>query len=82
MDEGSYKYEDSSGDLASPVPFKEAKEQLVNAFEREYLEQLARRCGGNVSKASRVAGIDRVYVRKLFKKHNLTPGDFNAPGQV
>jgi DNA-binding NtrC family response regulator len=89
MDDRDYKHEESteledgtSAAAPSPLPFKEAKELLVNAFEREYLEQLIRRCGANVSRASREAGIDRVYVRKLFKKHNLTPASASPNGQV
>src|SRR5262249_13712474 len=39
--------------------FKEAKERLVSAFEREYLARLLQRTGGNVAAASRIAGVDR-----------------------
>jgi DNA-binding NtrC family response regulator len=53
------------------LPFKEAKERLIEGFERDYLKGLLERCGGNVSRASREAGIDRVYLRKLLKKHGL-----------
>jgi two-component system, NtrC family, nitrogen regulation response regulator GlnG len=53
------------------LPFKEAKERLIEGFEKDYLKGLLERCGGNVSRASREAGIDRVYLRKLLKKHGL-----------
>ena len=39
-----------------------------------FLRTLLERCGGNVSKASREAGIDRVYLRKLLRKHGLVSG--------
>ncbi|NOK21047.1 sigma 54-interacting transcriptional regulator [Corallococcus carmarthensis] len=60
--------------LALELPFKEAKERLIEGFERDYLRTLLERCGGNVSKASREAGIDRVYLRKLLRKHGLVSG--------
>ncbi|NBD11257.1 MULTISPECIES: sigma 54-interacting transcriptional regulator [Corallococcus] len=60
--------------LAADLPFKEAKERLIEGFERDYLKTLLERCGGNVSKASREAGIDRVYLRKLLRKHGLASG--------
>ncbi|MCY1045025.1 sigma 54-interacting transcriptional regulator [Corallococcus sp. bb12-1] len=60
--------------LALDLPFKEAKERLIEGFERDYLKTLLERCGGNVSKASREAGIDRVYLRKLLRKHGLASG--------
>jgi two-component system nitrogen regulation response regulator GlnG len=57
--------------LEKELPFKEAKERLIEGFERDYLKSLLERCEGNVSRASREAGIDRVYLRKLLRKHGL-----------
>ncbi|NVJ10697.1 sigma 54-interacting transcriptional regulator [Myxococcus sp. AM001] len=61
----------SAADL--DLPFKEAKERLVEGFERDYLRNLLERCEGNISRASREADIDRVYLRKLLKKHGIEP---------
>jgi DNA-binding NtrC family response regulator len=57
------------------LPFKEAKERLIQGFERDYLKGLIERCEGNLSRASREAGIDRVYLRKLLRKHGLDARD-------
>ncbi|MFP2911552.1 sigma 54-interacting transcriptional regulator [Pyxidicoccus sp. 3LFB2] len=62
---------ESTVPMSLDLPFKEAKEQLIDGFERDYLRTLLERCGGNVSRASREAGIDRVYLRKLLRKHGL-----------
>ena len=56
---------------ASGLLFKEAKDRLFEAFEREYLEGLMARCGGNVSRAAREAGIDRVYLHRLLKRYGM-----------
>jgi DNA-binding NtrC family response regulator len=56
---------------AVDVPFKEAKERLVDSFERDYIVHLMERCKNNVSRAARQAGIDRVYLHRLLKKHGL-----------
>ncbi|QDE87556.1 AAA family ATPase [Myxococcus xanthus] len=61
----------SAADL--DLPFKEAKERLVEGFERDYLRNLLERCEGNISRASREADIDRVYLRKLLRKHGIEP---------
>jgi DNA-binding NtrC family response regulator len=53
------------------LPFKEAKEQLLDVFEREYLRALVDRSGGNLSKAARDADIDRKHLYSLLKKHHL-----------
>ena len=53
------------------VTFKEAKESLIQAWEREYVQKLLDKAQGNVSLAARQAGIDRVYLHRLMKKHGL-----------
>ncbi len=56
---------------SADLPFKEAKEQLVVAFERAYVERLMAKHQGNISAASREADIDRNYLYRLLKKHGL-----------
>jgi len=51
--------------------FKEAKDRLVQAWEKEYVTALLAKHGGNVSLASRAGGLDRVYLHRLMKKHGL-----------
>jgi DNA-binding NtrC family response regulator len=53
------------------LPFKEAKAQLVEAFERDYLQALLARHHGNISRAAAEAGIDRNYIHRLVKKYGL-----------
>ena len=60
---------------ALDLPFKEAKERLIEGFERDYLKGLLERCGGNQSLAAREAGIARLYLRKLLVKHGLIARD-------
>ena len=54
------------------LPFKEAKGQLVESFEREYLERLLGRHGGNISRAAHEAGIDRNYIHRLVKRYGIS----------
>lgn len=53
------------------LPFHDAKQDLVDRFEREYLAQLVARTSGNMSEAARQAGIDRTTLYRLMDKHNL-----------
>ena len=53
------------------VPFKDAKQQIVESFEKEYLAELLQRHNHNLSKASREAKIDRKHLRNLLKKYNI-----------
>ena len=59
--------------IRTDLPFKEAKGQLVEMFEREYIEDLMRRHKMNLSAASREAQIDRKHLRELIRKYGLDP---------
>jgi DNA-binding NtrC family response regulator len=48
--------------------YAEAKEKVVSAFDRAYVEQLLKRASGNVSEAARLSGLDRSNFRRLMKK--------------
>ena len=54
------------------MPFKEAKGQLIESFERDYLTQLLSKHKGNISRAAADAGIDRNYIHRLVKKYDIT----------
>ena len=56
-------------------PFKEAKEEWIAQFERDYIYDLLRKHNGNISKAAREADIDRKYFRKLMSKHEIETDD-------
>lgn len=72
--------EDELGDLPlvpthvgfrTGLPFKEAKGQLVEQFEREYIVDLMKRHRMNLSAAAREAQIDRKHLRELLRKYAL-----------
>ena len=50
------------------MPFKEAKQQVVDEFERAYFERLLAKTDNNLSRASAEAGITRYYLRELLKR--------------
>ena len=52
--------------------FKDAKEEWLTAFERDYIRNLLKKNNGNISHAAREADIDRKYFRKLMKKYGIT----------
>lgn len=49
--------------------FHEAKDRLVSTFEKEYIRRLLARAGGNMSKAARLARVDRTTLYRLADKH-------------
>jgi DNA-binding NtrC family response regulator len=53
------------------LPYKEAKEAAVAAFEREYLRAALARNGANLSRTARDVGLTRHHLRKLLRLHRL-----------
>ena len=72
----------SQPDRRSPVPgklnFNEAKQEILEAFERDHLTHLMHLSAGNVSHAARLAGKERRSLGKLLKKHHIDPSIFRA----
>jgi DNA-binding NtrC family response regulator len=53
------------------LSFKDAKEQLLENFEREYVTSVLARCEGNLSRAARESGLHRKSIERLVKKYQL-----------
>ncbi len=59
----------------SSMRFKDAKAQVLDAFERQYLQDLLQRHDQNISKAAREAGIDRRHLYRLLDKYSIEASD-------
>ncbi|MFO0554389.1 MAG: sigma 54-interacting transcriptional regulator [Polyangiaceae bacterium] len=53
------------------APYREAREEVLQEFERAYVARLLGVTNGNVSEAARRARMDRTYLTRLIQKHNL-----------
>jgi len=56
-----------------------AKEQVLATFEKNYVTQLVARASGNMSRAARLASVDRTTLYRLFERHGFRR-DFNGSG--
>lgn len=61
--------------MDNDLPFKEAKQKLLDVFEKDYLLDLLKRNNNNLSKAAREAKIDRKHIRNLLKKYGINVHD-------
>jgi len=52
-------------------PWRQARREWLEHFERRYLDELLRRHGNNVTAAARAAGVDRVHFHRLLSRNSL-----------
>ncbi len=64
--------------LPAGLTFQDAKQAAVDAFEKDYLLKLFIDSDYNLSEASRRSGVDRGYLRELYRKHGLDPAQLRA----
>lgn len=55
------------------LPYTEARRRAIEAFERGYAEALLREHHGKVAQAALAAGIDRVYLYRIMRRHGIKP---------
>jgi len=58
-------------EVGAEVPYAVARQQAIDHFEHAYVEALLARHRGNVTSAARTAGVNRVYLHRLLRRHNL-----------
>ncbi|APR88592.1 Nitrogen regulation protein NtrC [Minicystis rosea] len=56
------------------VPYHEAKAEVLNRFERDYLRDLLARSGHNVAQAARHAGVGRKLLYSMLSRTGLAAG--------
>lgn len=78
-DSGAVAAEASHLNDALSSNFKQAKEQVINQFECQYLHSLLHETAGNVTRAAELAGKERRAFGKLVKKHGIDPKCFSRP---
>jgi transcriptional regulator with GAF, ATPase, and Fis domain len=60
-------------------PFRELKQEAIDAFEKAYLTELLREHRGNLARAARAAGMDRKNLWTLVVRHGLDREQFKKP---
>jgi DNA-binding NtrC family response regulator len=63
------------------VPYHVAKDAVLARFERDYLTDLLRRSGDNLSQAARTAGVERKHLYKVLARAGLLPRTRSEPAE-
>ncbi|MBW2087093.1 MAG: sigma-54-dependent Fis family transcriptional regulator [Deltaproteobacteria bacterium] len=74
LEQESY-FPDLNQDI-SRLPFKEAKDKMIQMFHDQYLRSLLKDNKGNISKAAERAGIQRQYLHRLINETGIKVEDF------
>ena len=64
--------EAAPADAPLPASFREAKDRMVEDFERDFLRQALRRHGGNITKAAEEVGMHRQNLQQKMRELGLT----------
>ncbi len=51
--------------------YHDVRDRVLADFELRYLTNLVQRAGGNMSRAARLAGVDRTTLYRIMEKHGL-----------
>ncbi|MFW6050695.1 MAG: sigma 54-interacting transcriptional regulator [Myxococcota bacterium] len=57
--------------VAEAMPFKEAKQKVIDAFEASYLKALLDKHAGNITRSAKEAGLTRYHLRELAKRYGM-----------
>ncbi len=53
------------------LPFKEAKQRVLDSFEPAYLKALLDKYNDNVTRSAEAAGLTRYHLRELAKRYRI-----------
>jgi DNA-binding NtrC family response regulator len=65
-----------------PATFREAKDQVVETFERDFLQQALQRHGGNITKAAEEVGMYRQNFQQKMRELGLNADEQKDPGSA
>src|SRR5438094_1807377 len=68
-------------DVNADAGYYAARGRLLAKFDRRYLTRVVLRAGGNLSKAARMARVDRTTFYRLMERHGLQRNLLNGPDE-
>jgi DNA-binding NtrC family response regulator len=70
-------------DAAPSVPsggrgesYEEAKQRILDGFQRQFIQRVLERSNGNISHAAEDCGLTRAAIQKIMRRLNIDRGDF------
>ena len=67
---------DGDADLSTSHSYEQAKQEVLNSFQRKFICRVLERTEGNISKAAEECGLTRAAIQKMMRKLNIERSDF------
>jgi DNA-binding NtrC family response regulator len=65
-------------ELAANLPYREAKEEVLNRFHADYIGSILSRTQGNVSQAARLCGLERQALQQLMRRYSIRSDEYRS----
>jgi DNA-binding NtrC family response regulator len=60
------------------VPYREAKEQVLNEFNHDFIGDLLSSSGGNVTQAAKQCGLERQALQQIMRRYDIDPNIYRS----
>ncbi|MCU0587734.1 MAG: sigma-54 dependent transcriptional regulator [Syntrophobacteraceae bacterium] len=70
-----------AGCAVDRLPYREAKEEILRQFHEDYLGDLLKRTGGNVTHAARLCGLERQAFQQLLRRYGMRSEVFRSAAE-
>ena len=64
------------------LPYKEAKEQTLQSFNTNYINNLLAASKGNVTQAAKLCGLERQALQQIMRRYGIKADPFRNPGST
>ncbi|OQY51581.1 MAG: DNA-binding response regulator [Desulfobacteraceae bacterium 4572_89] len=62
--------------IVGPILYRDAKKEVLDIFSKNYLTRLFETTRGNISKTSRISGLERASIQKIIKRLDMDISQF------
>lgn len=69
----------AAGKYVENLPYKDAKESILEVFNFDYIGNLLKKTGGNVTRAAKECGLERQSLQQIMRRYNISADDFREP---
>lgn len=62
--------------FSEDITYKDAKQDVVDAFTTQYITSILTKTSGNVTKSAEISGLSRAALQKIMKRLDIQSSEF------